>query len=243
MQNDEMESLRAAVAALEARRASLGDALVEAALAPLRERLAGLSAGAAGPVRRLGQVSVLFAGVVGASPVEQPVDVEDLQALVAGALAAFSALVRQHGGEVLRASGDHLKAAFGADHGREDDAERAVACGLALLQEARVRGLQAQQAHGLAGFGARVGIHTGAAVRGGGVEANNSLTGLAVNIAARMEQTAPPGGLRISRDTYRLVQAQVEALEQPALRVKGLEEALQTFLVHGLRERRPRGPI
>ena len=241
--NNATEALRAAIAALESQRSALGDALVDAALGPLLERRALLNAEPASPqpVRRLRQVSVLFLDIVGSTQLIQKLEPEDVQEVVDGALAAFTALVLQHGGEVLRYAGDNLKAAFGADSTREDDAERAVNCGLALLQEAARRGGAVQQAHGLAGFDARVGIHTGPVVRGGGVEQDNSLSGLAVNIAARMEQAALPGTLRISMDTYRLVQGCFEVQEQPALQVKGLQEPMRTFLVLGVRERRLRG--
>jgi predicted ATPase/class 3 adenylate cyclase len=243
MQDREVDGLREAIAALDTQRTALGDTLVDAAVAPLLERLGALDAQRppVEPVRRLRQVSVLFLDIVGSTELIQHLEPEDVQSVVDGALAAFTGLVRQHGGEVLRYAGDNIKAAFGADGTREDDADRAVNCGLALLHEARQRGDAVQQAHGLAGFDARVGIHTGAAVRGGGVEQDNSLSGLAVNIAARMEQAAPPGTLRISMDTYRLVQGRFNVLEQPTLLVKGLQEPMRTFLVQGVRERRLRG--
>ena len=237
------DALQDTIATLQARRAVLGDVLVDAALGPLLEQreLLQTTPSSAVPVRRLRQVSVLFLDIVGSTRLIQDLEPEDVQSVVDGALAAFTALVHQHGGEVLRYAGDNLKAAFGADGTREDDAERAVICGLALLQEAARRGEAVQQAHGLAGFDARVGIHTGPVVRGGGVEQDNSLSGLAVNIAARMEQAAPPGTLRISRDTYRLVQGRFDVLEQPALQVKGLQAPMRTFLVQRERERRLRG--
>ena len=47
----------------------------------------------------------------------------------------------------------------------------------------------------------RVGINTGPVLLGGGVDAEGSIRGITVNIAARMEQSAPPGSLRISHDT------------------------------------------
>ena len=230
----------------------LGDALVDAALAPLLERLAELSAAPeqadpttpAEPNRRLRQVSVLFLDLVGSTQLIQTLDPEEVQAVVDGALAVFTAIVIQHGGEVLRYAGDNLKVAFGSHDmvgTREDDAERAVHCGLALLAEAARRGEEVKRLHGIEGFNARVGIHTGGVVRGGGVEKENSLSGLAVNIAARLEQAAPAGALRISVDTYRQVQGRFEVQAQPALQVKGLQEPLQTFLVTGERERRLRG--
>lgn len=243
MQDKAIDALRETIEALQARRGALGDALVDAALAPLLLRLAAVPAQPPddAPVRRLRQVSVLFLDIVGSTQLVQRLEPEDVQAVVDGALAAFTALVRQHGGEVLRYAGDNLKAAFGADQAREDDAERAVLCGLALLQEAGRRGAAVQQAHGHVGFDARVGVHTGPVVRGGGIEQDNSLSGLAVNIAARMEQAAPAGGLRISMETFRLVQGCFDVLEQPALQVKGLQAPMRTFLVQGVRERRLRG--
>ena len=92
---------------------------------------------------------------------------------------------------------------------REDDPERAVRCGLALLAEGARSGEEVQAAHGHGGFGVRVGIHTGDVLLGGGVDADGRIRGIAVNVAARMEQTAPPGGLRISHDTYALVRGAV----------------------------------
>ena len=237
------QALQDTIAVLQARRAVLGGALVDAALSPLLEQLAALTSQAspAAPARRLRQVSVLFCDIVGSTALSERLDPEDVQSVVDGALAAFTTLVLQHGGEVLRYTGDNLKAAFGANGTREDDAERAVVCGLALLQEAARRGDALRQAHGHDGFNARVGIHTGPVVRGGGVENDNSLSGLAVNIAARMEQAAPSGTLRISMDSYRQVQGCFDVLEQPALQVKGLQEPLRTFLVLRVRERRLRG--
>ncbi|WP_458232824.1 ATP-binding protein [Roseateles sp. P5_E8] len=243
MKTNEIEVLQGTIAMLQSQRATLGGTLVDSALAPLLEQLHQLTSQAAPaePVRRLRQVSVLFLDLVGSTELIRHLDPEDVQSVVDGALAAFTTLVTQHGGEVLRYAGDSLKAAFGADVTREDDAERAVCCGLALLQEAAQRGQAVQKAYGLAGFDARVGVHTGAVVRGGGVEQANSLSGLAVNVAARMEQAALPGSLRISIDTYRLVQGRFDVLEQPALQVKGLPEPMRTFLVQGVRERRLRG--
>lgn len=250
MQDARSQALRAAIAALAAQRAMLGEALVERALAPLREELAGLVAGVAdaareappaAPLRRLRQVSVMFCDIVGSTRLSERLDPEDLQAEVDGALAAFAALVAEHGGEVLRYAGDGLKASFGADRASEDDAERAVRCALAVLHEAARQGDALRRTRGHEGFAARVGIHTGPVVRGGGVEGENSLTGLAVNIAARLEQTAPPGTLRISIDTYRQVQGLFDVQEQPPLPVKGLQEPLRSFVVTGARERRLRG--
>jgi class 3 adenylate cyclase/tetratricopeptide (TPR) repeat protein len=232
-------ALEEAIAALQARRALLGDALTDAALAPLLAQLAAASTALqlAAPARRLRQVSVLFLDLVGSTHLIQRLDPEEVQAVVDTALASFSAIVERHGGEVLRYAGDGLKAAFGARVTREDDAERAVLCGLELLQAAARAG-DGDGAH----LSARVGIHTGAAVRGGGVEQDNSLSGLAVNVAARMEQSAPAGGLRISQDTWALVRGVFDAEPQPALTVKGHDRPIQSWLVKAAKPRALRLP-
>jgi len=251
---DLRQPLEAAIAELQSRRALLGNALVDAALAPLLAGLATLSAqpepadptgslpqpAPAEPSRRLRQVSVLFLDIVGSTQLIQHLDPEEVQAVVDGALTAFTAIVTRHDGEVLRYAGDNLKAAFGA-HGtagtREDDAERAVLCGLALLAEAARRGDEVRRLHGFEGFSARVGIHTGGVVRGGGVENDNSLSGLTVNIAARLEQAATAGTLRISQDTWALVRGLFDSQVQPPLAVKGVEAPITSWLVQGPKPR------
>ena len=234
------ETIADAIAVLNAQRAILSDAVVEAALGPLRDKLAALDAAAA-PVpsaeRRLRQVSVMFLDIVGSTQLSQHLDPEEILLVVDGALAAFTTIVQHHGGEVLQYAGDNLLAAFGANGAREDDAERAVRCGLALLQAAAQHGKAVLQRHGREGFNARVGIHTGSVLRGGGVDDGNSLRGLAVNIAARMDQASNPGRLRISQDTWSQVRGLFDAEAQAPITVKGHDEPIASWLVQGEKPR------
>ena len=69
----------------------------------------------------------------------------------------------------------------------------------------------------------RVGIHTGTVLLGGGVDDDDSIRGSAVAIAARMEQTAPSGALRISDDTYGLVRGVFDVVAQAPLEIKGVK--------------------
>ena len=102
------------------------------------------------------------------------------------ALARATAVVQAHGGRVLQYAGDNILAVFGADEAREDDVERAVRCGLALLELGKLLGTEVRAARGHDGFDVRVGVHTGGVLLGGGVDADGSIRGIAVNIAARM---------------------------------------------------------
>ncbi len=234
----EEQQLEAGLAALEAQRAVLGDAVLEMAAAPLRARLAVLQSLAPAPAQQqLKQVSVLFIDTVGFSTLGQRLDPEEIQAVMDGALAAYTSLVQAHGGRVLQYTGDGLLAAFGADEAREDDAEQAIRAGLEILTEAGRWAAQLQRDQGLAGFGARVGINTGPVLLGGGVDAEGSIRGATVNLAARMEQTAPPGGLRIHHDTYRHVRGVFKITAEPPLQVKGIEAPQRSYLVHGVKPR------
>lgn len=241
MSSEPLAALQTAIDALESQRALLGDAVVDAALAPLRTRLASLVPLGA-PQQQLRQVSVLFLDMVGSTQLAGKLDPETVHDVLDGALHQLSAVVREHGGEVLQYAGDNLMAAFGASGAGEDDTERAVRCGLALLAEGARLGEQVKLAHGHAGFGVRVGIHTGTVLRGGGVDGDNTLRGQAVHIAARMEQSAPPGGLRISHDTWSLVRGLFDALPQEPISVKGVEAPMRSWLVERLKPRQFRLP-
>ncbi len=234
MNDNAVAELRAALAALETQRTTLGDPLFERAAAPLRTRLAGLLR-PAGLQRR--QVTVLFADVVGSAALAQGLDAEPALQVLSGALRRMASVIEAHRGRVLRFTGDGVKAAFGMDEAREDDAEKAVLAGLAILAAGREQAADAQRQHGIADFAVRVGVHTGDVALGAGVEADNTAMGAAVNIAARMEQSAPPGALRISQDTWSLVRGLFDLQAQPPLWVKGIDLPMQTYLVHAALDR------
>jgi class 3 adenylate cyclase/tetratricopeptide (TPR) repeat protein len=231
--SSEQQILEAGIAALESQRALLGDGVVDAALVPMRAKLATLGAAAAStePLQTLKQVSILFVDVVGSTTLSQRLDPEGISAVMDDALARGTAVVIAHGGKVLQYAGDNILAAFGADEAREDDTERTVRCGLALLELGKTLGAEVLAEHQHAGFDVRVGIHTGDVLLGGGVDADGTIRGIAVNIAARMEQTAPAGALRISHDAYVQVRGLFEVDVQEPLTVKGVDEVVQSYLV------------
>ncbi len=231
----EVDPLLAAISALEAQRGVLGDAAVDASVAALRARLAALAPAAEQSLR---QVTVLFLDIVGSTTLGQRLDPEEIHAVLDGALARCTAIVEAHRGKVLQYAGDNLLAVFGAEQASEDDAERAVHCGLALLREGERLGGEVRARHGHAGFGLRLGAHTGDVLLGGGVDAEGSIRGIAVHIAARMEQTAPAGALRISHDTWRLVAGRFDCDAQAPIAVKGIDAPIASYLVRGPAARR-----
>jgi class 3 adenylate cyclase len=238
--SSEQQQLEAGIQALEAQRALLGDALVDAMQAAARAKLAALAVVPAPlpeAAQALRQVSILFLDIVGSTTLSQRLDPEEISAVMDDALQRGTAIVAARQGKVLQYAGDNILAAFGADEAKEDDAERAVRCGLTLLELGKALGAEVQAAHGHAGFDVRVGIHTGAVLLGGGVDADGTIRGIAVNIAARMEQTAPAGALHISHDTYAQVRGMFEVEAQEPLSVKGVDEPIQSYLVQRAKPR------
>ena len=230
------EQIESAIAALEAQRAVLGDAVVATAIAPLHDKLAALRLRSPSEQQRK-TVTVLFMDVVGSTQLTQRLDPEEVHAVMDTALVRLTELVRARQGRVLQYAGDSLLAAFGADQSLEDDAERAVRAGLDILAEAPLLAARFRERQGLEKFDLRVGIHTGPVLLGGGVDSAGNIRGASVNIAARMEQTAPPGTLRISHETYRNVRGLFEVEAQPPLEVKGIDTPVRSYLVVRARPR------
>lgn len=229
--DDSPPEIEAAIAALEAQRGVLGDAVADLALASLHHRLEAARARAQGGEQQLRAVTVLFMDVVGSTLLTRQLDPEDVHAVMDGALEVFTAIVQAHDGRVLQYAGDSLLAAWGTREAHEDDAEHAVRAGLEILAQAREQSARVARLHRFDGFDVRVGIHTGTALLGGGVDAANTIRGISVNVAARMEQTAPPGGLRISHSTYRQVRGVFDVSEEPLIEVKGIAQPVRSYLV------------
>ena len=234
----ERAKITAAIAALEAQRAALGDAVVATALGPLHARLAALSgdAGDTSSAQRLRPVTILFTDVVGSTAIASRLDPEEIHQVMDEALRRFTAVVQGHQGRVLQYTGDGFLAAFGAEEAHENDAENAVRAGLAIIETAR-RVADDNAARSLPGFAVRVGLDTGPVLLGGGLEAQNSIRGNAVNLAARMEQSAPTGGLRISHNTFAQVRGVFDVTEEPELRVKGIDAPVRSYLVQRAKPR------
>jgi class 3 adenylate cyclase/tetratricopeptide (TPR) repeat protein len=232
---DPPDKIAATIAALEAQRSVLGDAVVDTALAPLHRELAMRQARE--HRQQLKQVSVLFVDVVGSTAIGQQLGPEEIHSVMDSALGRFTEVVQSHHGRVLQYTGDGMLAAFGTEEAGEDDVESAIRAGLGIIEEARLQAPEVRQLHGVPDFNVRAGVHTGTVLLGGGVDAEGSIRGATVNVAARMEQSAPPGRLRISHDSYRHVRGQFDVTEQALISVKGVEQPLRSYLVDRARPR------
>jgi class 3 adenylate cyclase/tetratricopeptide (TPR) repeat protein len=235
---EQIDKLRTSLAALEGQRALLGDAVVEPALAALRTQINALEAQrdaqeTRAPVEERRLITILFTDVVGSTALAEKLDPEEWRQTVAKLHVTVGDLIAQHQGQVAQYLGDGLLALFGAQQASEADAENAIRAALAATTA--ITQLNAGYPVQI-----RVGLHTGPVVVGElGAEAHKEFTatGDAMNLAARLQSAAPPGGILVSGDTYRYVRGVFDVTPQPPLTVKGKSEPVQTFLVRRAKPR------
>ena len=227
----EIERIQQAILALETQRQSLGDMVVETALAPLRERLNSLQSGVLGEGRKL--ITVLFADLVDHTTLFAQLDPEDVRELLNEYFALWRRKIELHGGQVEKYIGDAVMAVFGLPASSEDDPESAIRAALDMRQALEQLNLGTAHTHRIR-LEMRVGIHTGEAVvssLGERLGEEFNVVGETVNLASRLQNAAPAGGVLITHDTYRHVRGIFNVEPVEAFHVKGILEPVHAYLV------------
>jgi class 3 adenylate cyclase len=237
--NNELAQLQNGIATLEAQRALLGDVVVDAAIGPMRRRMAELEAQSQSTQQRK-QATVLFADVSGFTALSETMDAEVVAGIMNDLWALVDAAITDHGGRIDKHIGDAVMALWGAEAAREDDPERAVRGALAMQAAIEEFCATAPGAHGGAPLqlAMRIGVNTGPVLLGAvGTTGEFTAMGDAVNLASRLEHAAPAGGVLVSHDTYRHVRGIFDVAVQEPLTVKGKAEPVQTYLVQRAKPR------
>ncbi len=243
--SSEIEALRQAISALEGQRALIGDAVIETALGPLREKLARLEAVTAslatakpapsGEQRKL--VTVLFADLVGFTAMSERLDPEDVRDITNAYFRRWSILIEQFGGVVEKFIGDAVMAVFGLAAAGEHDPENAIAAALAMRDGLKALNdelaTSAETSTGSIQLRMRIGIHTGQVVVSWLGERKGQdfvVVGDTVNLASRLQALAPVNGILITHDTYRHVRDLFDVQVVEPVTVKGKSEPVQTYV-------------
>jgi predicted ATPase/class 3 adenylate cyclase len=231
------QQLEQAIAAQEGLRGTLDDAIIDVTLAALRKQLAELSAAPDAVEQQRKLVTVLFMDIVGSTALVRDLDPEESMAIMDTALQRLAEPVAAHGGKVTRFMGDGFLAVYGLPRARENDPQMAVRAGLEIVETSRAIAQDLERERGLAGFQVRVGVNTGLIVAGGVTEAEGTIMGAAVNLAARLESAAPPGGVLISQQTYQHVRGIFDLEPGEAIQAKGFVAPVQVYRVQGAKAR------
>src|SRR2546422_11363847 len=138
-------------------------------------------------------------------------------------------------GTVNQVLGDGIMALFGAPLAHEDHAARACYAALAMQTAMRQYAEEVRRSHGLE-MQARVGLNSGEVVVraiGNDLHMDYSAVGPTTHLAARMEQLATPGSIRLTAGTLRLVEGLVQVNALGPMPGKGLTEPVEVFELVG----------
>jgi class 3 adenylate cyclase/predicted ATPase len=181
------------------------------------------------------QVTVLFADMKGSMELLADRDPEEARALLDPVLERMMEAVHRYEGTVNQVMGDGVMALFGAPVAHEDHAVRACYAALRLQEEVTRYGEAARRTHGIE-IQARVGLNSGDVVVrtiGSDLQMDYTAVGHATHLAARMEQLATPGTIRLTADTLRLAEGYVEVRPLGPIPVKGLAEPVEAYELTG----------
>ena len=162
--------------------------------------------------RHYESVSVLFADIVGFTPLSAQMDPEEMVDQLNDVFTYFDALADKYGVEKIRTIGDNYMVASGVPVPKADHAQALCAMALEMLEYSETGPLSF-----------RVGINSGPVVAGviGTRKFQYDIWGDTVNTASRMESHGEPGRIQISQTTHELIADQFATTPRGAVEVKG----------------------
>jgi class 3 adenylate cyclase/tetratricopeptide (TPR) repeat protein len=173
-------------------------------------------------------VTVLFADVAGSTAIGERLDPETLRSVMSQYFEEMRAVLERHGGTVEKFIGDAVMAVFGVPVAHEDDALRAVRSAAEMQSRIEELNEELEDRYSVR-LEQRIGVNTGEVVAGDPAAGQAIVTGDAVNLAKRLEQAAPAGGVLIGKATYPLVKDAVKAGPLESFSVRGKAEPVSPF--------------
>ncbi len=172
---------------------------------------------------------MLFADIAGSTGLIEKLDPEDAANLLGSVTSAMREAVARFEGTVNKMQGDGIMALFGAPIPQEDHATRACCAALAMIES--VRAIEGAPA-------IRVGIHTGEVVVRAitlDMSVQYDAMGVAVHLAARLEQQAEPFAVAISKATLRAAAGSIVVEMLGERQLKGISEPVPVYALKGIR--------
>lgn len=181
-------------------------------------------------------VSILFCDLVGSTPLGERIDPEALRALMLRYFGKMTGIIEGHGGTIEKFAGDAIMAVFGVPVVHEDDAIRAVRAAVQMREASAALNVELLERWGVE-LHTRTGVYTGPVVAG--MADDTVATGDAVNIAARMEQSAGTDEILIGEVTHRLTRDATEVVAVEPLSLKGKSDRVPAYRVLSASEHAP----
>ena len=188
------------------------------------------------------QVTVLFADLKGSMELLADRDPEEARKLLDPVLQLMMDAVHRYEGTVNQVMGDGIMALFGAPLAHEDHAVRACYAALRMQDGVRRYSEDLRRAQGVE-VQIRIGLNSGEVVVrsiGSDLRMDYTAVGQTTHLAARMEQLATPGTVRLTGETLRLAEGYVEVRSLGPIPVKGLADPVEIFELTGAGQARTR---
>lgn len=176
-------------------------------------------------------ISILFADISGFTSFSERFSPDEVKEMVSELFKSFSKIVESENGTVIKYEGDCIMAVFGYEKSSSSDALHS--CHAALkIREAMHEFRKTSEVKDYRNLEIRIGLHTGTAVKcliGG----RKDVIGDAVNLAARMEQSAPPGKILVTYEHAVVSGNQFEMKFSEEIPVKGKTNPVSCYILEG----------
>jgi class 3 adenylate cyclase/tetratricopeptide (TPR) repeat protein len=179
-------------------------------------------------------VSILFIDLAGSTTLAEDLDPEAVRTLLTRYFAVVRTAIEAHGGTVEKFIGDAAVAVFGVPVLHEDDALRAVRAASSVRAALTVLNDQLA-ADGRPAIHVRTAINTGPVIAGDPRAGGTFVSGDAVNVAARLQQSAAVDNILLGASTARLVRDHAVLEPLPPMSLRGRVEAMDVFRLVELR--------
>jgi adenylate cyclase len=183
------------------------------------------------------KVTILMSDVRGFTALAECLEPQEVMTFLNRYLEAMVDVILAYQGTIIEILGDGLLLLFGAPLTRDDDAERAVACALAMQLRLEDTNTLHRRA-GLPEVEMGIGIHTGEVVVGhiGSQQRTKyGVVGSAVNLTGRIESYTTGGQILISPTTYAETAALLIVSHQMTVAPKGVAAPITLYAVSGIR--------
>jgi class 3 adenylate cyclase/predicted ATPase len=184
------------------------------------------------------QLTVMFCDLVGSTALSSKLDPEDMREVISSFQAACRNAIELYGGFIARYMGDGMLNYFGYPQAHENDAERAVRAGLAIVDAMTELNAGIGKRHDIA-LAVRVGVATGPVVVGDivgdGAAEEAAVVGETPNLAARLQGIASPDQVVVAAATHGLLESSFEYEDLGSHALKGIDAPVQAW--RAVRER------
>ncbi len=180
-------------------------------------------------------VTVMFADISRFTSISEQMDPEQVRDLINACFEKLAPIVTKYGGILEKYVGDAIMTVFGVPLSHENDPERALRCGLEIIETMG----DFNVAHAT-NLNLHMGINTGMVIVGGiGTSNRQEIMGDTVNVASRLKDLAKPGQIFVGPATYRLTKDIFDFQELGPISLKGKTKPVSAYRllsVHGMKK-------